>query len=265
MIRLRHLLGSVLIHTALFVLLLLNVQWQTPRKPMKLGAPPAIQAVALDRKVLDQMVAEKKRQVLEREKKQDEEKKRKVAEEKRKQDEEKKRKAAEEKRKQEEEQKRKAEEEKRKQEEEQKRKAEEEKRKQEEEQKRKAAEERKRQEQQLLEEQLLAEQEEQAQEQATRNQGIIDKYKVLITQRIVNKFNITGLPAGLNCQLLLRVTAAGVIIRAQILRSSGNEIFDQRAISAVHAAAPYPLPQEKHLSEQMRTIRITFAPDEILQ
>ena len=52
----------------------------------------------------------------------------------------------------------------------------------------------------------------------------------------------------------------GKIIEANIVESSGNELFDQRAEKAVYSASPLPVPTDEKLFNKMRAIRITFDP-----
>ncbi|MEQ8938113.1 MAG: cell envelope integrity protein TolA [Gammaproteobacteria bacterium] len=47
---------------------------------------------------------------------------------------------------------------------------------------------------------------------------------------------------------------------ASIAKSSGNELFDKRAETAVYSASPLPVPYEPRVFNQMRTIQITFRP-----
>ena len=96
--------------------------------------------------------------------------------------------------------------------------------------------------------------------QQQRDQLTIRQYKHLIIERIANKFNRTGLSPGLSCVLLIRVARSGDILRVEVIESSGNDVFDQRAIDAVLAASPLPLPEETRVSNEMRTLRTTFRP-----
>ncbi len=182
-----------------------------------------------------------------------EEEKKKLAEEKRKLEEEKKRKAEEE-RKRLEEEKRKQEAELKKLEEQKKREEEERKRKQEEEKRRKAEETMRQQE--LLEEQLELEE---AQNQ--QDMSIIAQYTQRIRGLVEREFNTAGLPKGLSCVLYIRVIPGGDVVDVRILESSGNELFDRRAQTAVQKASPLPVPDESRLFEKMREIRFTFEPE----
>ena len=52
----------------------------------------------------------------------------------------------------------------------------------------------------------------------------------------------------------------GEVIESNIVESSGDATFDQRAEKAVRRASPLPVPTESRLFNKMRSIRITFEP-----
>ena len=83
---------------------------------------------------------------------------------------------------------------------------------------------------------------------------------ILIRRYIENRFNRTNLKEGLSCKILIRMIEGGKIIEANIVESSGNELFDQRAEKAVYSASPLPVPTDEKLFNKMRAIRITFDP-----
>ncbi len=199
-------------------------------------------------KELERKADEAKRKRLEEEKKLKQIKKKKEQEQKKRKDELRVKKL--EKEKKELEKKKKTEVERKKKEAERKRKEEEVKRKAEEEKRRK---EREKALQEELEAQLDAEQQQ-------RDFTVIQKYQVLIGRDIENKFNQLGLPEGLSCVILIRMIEGGKVVEASIVKSSGNELFDRRAETAVHSASPLPVPDEIRLFKQMRNIRIIFEP-----
>ena len=103
-------------------------------------------------------------------------------------------------------------------------------------------------------------QEELEEEQLQRDQSKISEYTGLIINTIESKFNETNLKEGLSCKILIRMSEDGTVLESNIVESSGNELFDQRADKAVHSASPLPVPSEIRLFNKMRTIRITFEP-----
>lgn len=176
-----------------------------------------------------------------------------LAEMKKKQEEEAKRLA--EKKKKEEAERRKREEQKRLAEEERKRKmAAEAKRKQEEE-KRKAAE-------AALQAKLA---EEQAQMEraarAKRAQRLVSQYTVAIKRKVTqNWIRPPGIPAGLSCTVRVQLIPGGDVASVEVLKSSGNAVFDRSVEAAVYKAAPLPLPDDASLFEQFRQLTFVFSP-----
>ena len=271
----RSFIYSLALHIVIGVILFFSFDFSskpiTPPKPMV----NIVNATAVDKSQVDQELKrlkekeEKKKQdelkrkkELERKeaelkKKQEAEKKkeqqRKKAEQEKlrlkKQEEEKKKKEAAEKKKKEEERKKK-EAEKKRLEEEKKKKEEEKKRKEKEEIERKARE-------QALQEELEAELQA---EQERKDLTEIQKYQIRIARAIESKFNRLGLEEGLSCVILIRMIEGGKVVEASIVKSSGNDLFDKRAESAVFTASPLPVPDETRLFEKMRNIRFTFEP-----
>ena len=290
---LRHILYSLLLHLAAAALLIVSIDI-APR-PITVPPPSAdvVNAVTVDSKQVDaelnrlkdleqqkqqqeqkrlkdlqdkarqaqqQRKAEEQRLAAVQKKKQEEEKQR-VQEQQRLATLKKQQAVAEQQRQAEEEKKRQAEAE-RKRAEEAKRKAEEEskrlaeaKRKAEEEQKRKAAEE-------ALQKQLAEEQAQRDAEQKQQDQKTVDLYGERIKRAIRQEFNTVGLPEGLSCVFMIRMIPGGQVVESQIVKSSGNSVFDRRAETALSKAAPLPVPDDPRVFEKMREIRIEFAPQE---
>ena len=171
---------------------------------------------------------------------------------------EKKKKEAEKKRKEKEAAEKKKREEERKKKEAEKKRLAEEKKKKEEEKKRKEKEEAERKAREAaLQEELEAEL---RAEQERKDLTEIQKYQIRIARAIENKFNRLGLEEGLSCVILIRMIEGGKVVEASIVKSSGNELFDERAHKAVFTASPLPVPDETRLFEKMRNIRFTFEP-----
>jgi colicin import membrane protein len=138
-------------------------------------------------------------------------------------------------------------------------------------QKRAADEERKQEEkrrqkavEQSLQEQLATE--EKARQQAAfaaRAATEIDKYRLLIRQRVSRSWNRpVGVAKGLKCVVSVRLTQTGEVLSANVVRSSGNGLFDRSVENAVYKAAPLPLPEDPALYENFREIEFLFNPEE---
>lgn len=185
-------------------------------------------------------------------------KKKKTAEKKKREDEQKKlaqlkqeKQALEKKRKEEQERERLAEEE-RKQKEALKRKEAEEKKRKEEEERVRLAEEKR------LQEELAEEQRQQEAAQKSRDQRLLQNIVLNIKRRIVSNFNKSGLPAGLECVLSVRLVPGGEVVSVSVSKSSGNEIFDRRALTAVQKASPLPIPEDVATFERLRLRQFAF-------
>jgi len=128
------------------------------------------------------------------------------------------------------------------------------------ERKQEAEKKRRAEEQQRRKAELAAEQRQLEAEQAQQDQAIINQYGQRIGNAIKQSFNTTGLPAGLSCILQIRMIAGGEVVEARVLKSSGNEVFDRRAETAVNKASPLPVPASPRQFEKMRELQLTFAP-----
>ena len=125
-----------------------------------------------------------------------------------------------------------------------KRKAEAERQRKEEEKKKKAAEESRRK--QLAQEQR-------AQDKITLQNIVAEIYQV-----VAGNFNKTGLPRGLECVLSVQTVPGGEVISVTVNKSSGNEVFDRRAVTAVEKASPLPLPADPATFERLRLRKFNF-------
>ncbi|UCC55971.1 MAG: cell envelope integrity protein TolA [Gammaproteobacteria bacterium] len=238
----RAVLYAVLMHLVLLVLLVFSLDW-TPKISRPAGVKVPIEAKLIDQRQLESVEEKKKEEQRKREaeRKAVEEKKKAEAERKRKAEAEAKRKAeAEAKRKAEAEAKRKAEV-KRKTEAEAKRKAE--------------AEAAQRREAELaLQQQLAA-------EQAERDQGVVAEYTAYIQDKIQqNWLKPAGSPEGLSCTVQVSLIPGGDVARVQIVRSSGDPLFDRSVETAVHKASPMPLPKDAAMFKYFRELRLIFKP-----
>ena len=251
----RSLFFSILLHIIFGGILIFSFKFSAKPTPVHKPVTNIIKAISVDKKQVElelkrlndieeaKKIAEKKRQK-KLEKKAEDAKKKRIAEEK-KIKQLKKKKDKEKKLKKLEKEKKKAQEAERKRKEKEKKKAQEAERKRKEKEKK-------------LKEKAL--QEELEEEQLQRDQSKISEYTGLIINTIESKFNETNLKEGLSCKILIRMSEDGTVLESNIVESSGNELFDQRADKAVHSASPLPVPSEIRLFNKMRTIRITFEP-----
>jgi colicin import membrane protein len=265
----RSLFFSILLHIIFGGILIFSFKFSAKPTPVHKPVTNIIKAISVDKKQVELELkrlnnieeakkAEEKKRQKKLEKKADDAKKKRIAEEKKLKQLKKKKDKEKNLKKLKKEKKKKEAERKRKEEEKLKAKEAERKRKEEEKLKAKEAERKRKEEEKKLKEKAL--QEELETEQLEYDQSEILKFTSLIINAIENKFNETNLKEGLSCKILIRMSEDGTVLESNIVESSGNELFDQRADKAVHSASPLPVPSESKLFNKMRSIRITFDP-----
>jgi colicin import membrane protein len=266
----RSIILSVAVHAVAAVLLIFSLNFEPEPIQAVMPAGEIIDATAIDSKQVEQEVAQlkelqQKKVDQERELQQkvrELERQSRTAEQKRREEEV--RLADVQKQKAAEEQKRKEEEQKladvQKKQEELKQQAEVEQKRQQEAQAKAEAEKKKKEAEEALKKQLAAEQAQQAAAQDKADMNVINQYVARIAGAIQGQFNTAGLEPGLSCVLQIRMLAGGEVTDARITKSSGNAIFDSRAIAAVQLASPLPVPEDARIFGKMREIRLTFKP-----
>ncbi|MFL6711581.1 MAG: cell envelope integrity protein TolA [Sulfurifustis sp.] len=259
--RYRAIAYALLLHVGIVAVLVLGLRWS--------GSPSvapeqAIQAVIVEdpeKKKLEEkrrrdeeaerrLEAERKRQEAEKQKRVAEEQKRQQAEAEKRRQADAKRRQEEERRAHEEEQRQRAaaETERKRQE------AEARKRREDDERERRAAEESLRQ--QLAEEERARA----ASARAARAASELDKYKVLIQQKVTRNWTAVGTSPGLECQVRVRLSPGGDVLQATVTKGSGNPVFDRSVPPAVYKASPLPIPKDPDLFEYYRELDFIFKP-----
>jgi colicin import membrane protein len=99
-------------------------------------------------------------------------------------------------------------------------------------------------------------------EQAEEDQVLSSRIESNITRSIERKFNTVGLADGLECELRVRLVPGGEVIDVSIESSSGDDIFDRRAVIATQKASPLPIPDDIAKFERLglRDNTIRFKP-----
>ena len=132
-------------------------------------------------------------------------------------------------------------------------------RKKQEELKKKQEEDKKRkQEEQRLQQELAEEQKQQEAAQQSRDQKLLQNIYGSIYRQVVGNFNKSGLQEGLECVLSVRLIPGGEVISVTITKSSGDDIFDQRARVAVQKASPLPVPEDVATFERLKLRHMVF-------
>ena len=68
-----------------------------------------------------------------------------------------------------------------------------------------------------------------------------------------------GAKAGMGCELRVRLLPSGEVIRVELVKSSGNSVFDKSVQIAVRQASPLPVPRvETGLFDVFRDLRFPF-------
>jgi colicin import membrane protein len=109
-----------------------------------------------------------------------------------------------------------------------------------------------------LQEELAEEQRQQEADQISRDQRLLQNIVVNIKRSIVSNFNKSGLPKGLECLLSVRLVPGGEVISVTISKSSGNDLFNRRALLAVQKASPLPIPDDVATFERLRLRQFAF-------
>jgi colicin import membrane protein len=93
----------------------------------------------------------------------------------------------------------------------------------------------------------------------------ISRYKTLIQNEIARQWLIPdGINQNLSCQLLLTLDAKGRVLSVNITRSSGNEVLDRSAVTAVLKASPLSVPTSTQLFKQFQSLSLTIKPEGII-
>lgn len=142
-------------------------------------------------------------------------------------------------------------------------KEEERKRKEEEARKQREAEERARAEK-LLQEQLAAEEAARSAEQKKQDASLRDRFVGIIKRQVISNFNKQGLPSGLTAVIQVRLAPNGDVLDVSIENSSGNGLFDQRALVAVEKSSPLRVPEDAETFERLgfRQFNFVFEPQD---
>jgi len=103
---------------------------------------------------------------------------------------------------------------------------------------------------------------EQREGEERRVAGVVGQYSDLI-QRRIKRYWIRPASAESNLQCTLRVTLmpGGDVKSVTVVNSSGNEVFDRSAESAVYKAAPLPQPTDPKAAAALRDFQFIFKPE----
>jgi len=70
-----------------------------------------------------------------------------------------------------------------------------------------------------------------------------------IEEKVRSNWSLPGEFTGLAVTISVKVTRTGEVTLAEIVRSSGNSLFDESAVTALMKASPLPFPEEPRYYE----------------
>ncbi len=102
------------------------------------------------------------------------------------------------------------------------------------------------------------------QAQRERDQKLMKSVIADVSHQVSGHFNKAGLPQGLKCVLTVQTVPGGEVVGVKISKTSGNDLFDKRAIIAVRQASPLPLPRNTETLDRLRlrNFDFIFEPEE---
>ena len=95
-------------------------------------------------------------------------------------------------------------------------------------------------------------------QQQKQDRIILQDIRAKLYRVVTGNFNRTGLPEGLESIISVHAIPGGEVVRVTVYQSSGNEVFDRRAVTAVGKASPLPLPADPATFDRLRLREFTF-------
>lgn len=93
----------------------------------------------------------------------------------------------------------------------------------------------------------------------------IQKYTALMLQAMQQNWtypaNVNG---ALYCILEIKLAPGGKVTNVRLVKSSGNQLLDQSAITAVYKSSPLPVPSDPDVFKKMSDINLKASPQEQL-
>ena len=99
---------------------------------------------------------------------------------------------------------------------------------------------------------------------SAKDQSEIDKYKALIIEAISQEWIVPeDADPNSTCVLSVEVAPDGMVLHVAIAQTSGNALLDRSAKTAVLKASPLPVPKDRALFENFRSLRLIVKPEGI--
>ncbi len=87
----------------------------------------------------------------------------------------------------------------------------------------------------------------------------VDKFKAEFAAAIEENRILSSVFTGdIRCKVRIRLLPDGSILNVTVIQPSGNPAYDEMSIKAVNKTAPFPMPDDKELYEQLRDIVLSF-------
>ncbi len=101
-------------------------------------------------------------------------------------------------------------------------------------------------------------------EQQRRDEELAGRFTGIIKRQVESNFNKQGLQAGLKAVIKVRLAPNGDVLDVSIVNSSGNSLFDQRALLAVEKSSPLRVPDDPEVFERLgfRQFNFVFEPQD---
>ena len=119
-------------------------------------------------------------------------------------------------------------------------------------------------EKQIADQQAALEQAERAKqdEQAAAIGKVVDEYKAKIHDKIRrNVVNPPGVAKDARAEFLVTLIPGGVVLKAKLIKSSGNAAYDDAVERAILKSNPLPVPPDVQLFNRFRELDLVFKPD----
>jgi colicin import membrane protein len=101
----------------------------------------------------------------------------------------------------------------------------------------------------------------QAEQELARAKSALSEFIPYIQDKVQrNWLRPPGSPQGLTCLVKVRLIPGGEVASVNVMRSSGDPVFDRSVESAVLKASPLPLPSDATLFNHFREINFNFDP-----
>ena len=113
----------------------------------------------------------------------------------------------------------------------------------------------------ILQQQMQQEQQHLAAIQARQMQGIVNKYRAQILQKLHGYWHTPkGIDPALHCEYAIKLAPNGVVLSATLIKSSGNSVLDRVARTTILKASPLPVPKDAAIFNEMREINLIMTP-----